>query len=339
MGGVLVVTAMVLLGINVLLAAGLMLYRLRLARIDRRKRQTEDRLRPLALGLVEGDRPETPGLTLFEAGVFAELLTRYARRLTGVAQERLTDFFEADGHVDAQLRLLDSPRSWRRATAAAALGDMGSVRATDPLVAHLLDSDRDVRSAAARSLGQLCATSAVGALVRCMVQGTVPRIVAGDALLAMGPAAAPELRLLLAHDQPQIRERAAELLGSLGRPSDTAALLESLRDTSAEVRAKAARALGRLGDERASTALRETLADRVPFVRVASCHSLGAMKDQAAVPSLLTLAQTDSFDAAKAAAQALASIDPETVLQVAATEGASPHLHEKADVIAMASRS
>lgn len=335
MANTLVVTAMALLGLNLLLAAALVLYRLRLTRIDRQKRRAEDRLRPLALGLVEGDRSETPELTPFEAGVLADLLTRFARRLTGVAQERLSAFFEEDGHVDAQLRLLNSHRWWRRAAAATALGDMGSVRAIDPLVACLNDSDREVRSAAARSLGRLSATSAVGVLVECMVSGTVPRIVAGNALLAMGAAAAPELRLLLAHERPHIRERAAELLGFVGRPSDAPSLVESMRDTSAEVRAKAARALGRLGDARASAALRQALGDRVPFVRVASCASLGAMRDQAAVQALLRVAQSDGFDPAKAAAHALARIDPEAVVRAADIEGASPHLHEKADVIAI----
>jgi HEAT repeat protein len=215
---------------------------------------------------------------------------------------------------------------------------MASPRAIPALLAALDDREAAVRSASARSLGRLAAVDAVKPLVHAFSAGRLPRAVAGQALLAIGPPALPALRDLLDADEADAREFAVELVGLLGDATDSRLVLQCLRDSSGEVRAKAARALGRLGAEEAATALAETLGDRIPFVRVSAAHALAAVGDPAAAPRLLALARKDQFDPARAAAAAAARLDPAAVLRAAGDESAGPHVREAADLLGLTAR-
>jgi HEAT repeat protein len=74
------------------------------------------------------------------------------------------------------------------------------------------------------------------------------------------------------------------------------------------------------------------------FVRASAAHALAAVGDPDAVPSLLRVARTDRFDAARAAAQAAARLDPAAVRTAAADDEAGPHLREAADLLALEGR-
>jgi HEAT repeat protein len=321
-----------LLGANVLIAIVLAARRINLGRSERRRAEMEARLRPLALALVHGEAPQVPPLGERDAVAFARLLTRYARQLHGEVREQVADFFESRGHLAAELAALDDRRGWRRATAAYALGDMGSDSACPRLVAALADPEQDVRSAAARSLGRLGSIDAVESLARALASEALPRSVGGQALLAIGPGALPGLDKLLSHPDAATRAVATELIGLLGGGSEIAALRGRLRDTSSEVRAKAARALGRLGAADAVADLRPALDDRVPFVRAAAAGALGALGDEGAFEALVEKATGDEYVPAHAAAQALARIDRTALLAVAKAPDSAPHLREAADL-------
>jgi HEAT repeat protein len=307
--------------------------------LSRRRRAREalaERLRPRAVALVESDGDEDPPeLRGAEAEVFAELLSGYSRLLRGEPRERIARYFEASGAVAEQIRMLRSRRTWRRATAAFVLGDMGSPRADPELVRMLDDRAREVRMAAARSLGRLGSVEAIERLVAAGVSGDVPRDVASLALLDIGPAAVPSLLGLTAHEEPQIRANAVELIGLLGTAGDSDGLVGRLRDPAAGVRASAAGALGRLGAAQARDALVRALDDRVPDVRVAAARALGQIGGQRAMDALLRVARTDSFDPARAAASALARIDPVLVVRSAVEPDAGPHLVEAADLVSL----
>jgi HEAT repeat protein len=107
---------------------------------------------------------------------------------------------------------------------------MCSPLAEVPLLQALNDRDPDVRLAAARSLGRLRPRSAAGPLLFTLVQGLAPRAVAANALIAIGTAALPGIRNLLADDAPAARASAVELLGRLGNPRDSLSLRERLGD-------------------------------------------------------------------------------------------------------------
>jgi len=306
--------------------------RVTLARAERRRVDAEERLRPFALGLVEGDSISLPPLNAYESRALAVVLTRYARQVSGAALARIGAFFEDRGHVTHELSHLEDRRAWRRASAAHALGGMAAERAIPALLKALTDPDRDVAAAAARSLGRLGALEAVEPLAYALRDGRLPRAVSAQALLSIGPPAVPRLRDLLADTPSEVTVFAVDLIGLLGDASDAPQVMALLRDTSAEVRAHAARALGRLGAEEAANELRRALDDRIPFVRVNAAHALGAIGDAFATLALARQARVDGFDPAEAAARALARVSPEVLEAVASAPGAGPHLAQAADV-------
>lgn len=305
-----------------------------LAAKGRRRTAAVQALRPAAIELVE-DVGDPPALRGFQAEVFAELLSGYALAVRGSPRERIAAYFERTGAVDEQLRLLRNRRGWKRASAAFALGDMGSPRAVPALLEALDDRNGDVRAAASRSLGRIGPVEAIEPLVTAGVDRRVPRDVAMLALLDVGPSAVPRLLELTQHEEPRVRASAVELVGLLGEAGDAEDLPERLRDTAAEVRAAASGALGRLGAAAARDALIEALDDRVPSVRVASAKALGQIGGRSALDALVRVARTDEFEPAAAAAEAAAAIDPPFVIRAAAEPDAGRHLHEAADVAAL----
>lgn len=332
----LAISALVLAALSVLFVALLVGRRVSLARAERRREADVARLLPLALELVEGERTQPPKLSRRDQVTLASVLGSYARVLRGDARENIGAYFRGSAALRYELSALGSRRPWRRATAAYVLGDMSSSSAVPALLEALGDDSRDVRTSAARSLGRLGAAEAVEPIVHALAGRSVPRSVAGQALLELGGPALPELRRLLDDGDAPTRAIAAELLGLIGGAAEGAMLLQGLVDASAEVRAKAARALGRVGAGTAAAGLRVALDDRVPFVRVAAARALGELGDRDAVPRLLELAADERFEVAQAGAQAVLAIDPGAVARAAAAPGAGPHLHEAADLAAIA---
>ena len=320
---------------GVLSAVVLATRRIQIRRFEQRRAALQARLRPVALALVAGEatRPLSP--TQREAEVLANLVGEYARLLSGEACKSLAVFLESQGYVAEELRALRR-RSWpRRATAAYALGDMGSRAAIPALISALSDRERDVRAAAVRSLGRLGATEAVDDVVRALAHKEVPRAVAAQAVLAIGPAAVPSLRGLVEGDDRNVRGVAVDLLGFLGGAPEVAIVSERLHDASADVRAGAARALGRLGGREASAELQAALADRVPFVRGSVAAALGKIGDRGATVCLLAQARSDDFWSARAAARALAELDPVALRAAASMPDAGAHLREAAALTAL----
>jgi len=330
---VLAFTGAALTGAFLLLVVLLTARRVRTGRSEARRAALRTALRPTVLAIVNGDdvRFKQRVRAYGEPVLFADMLIGYVQLLRGPARERVAAFFERHGDIERETRSLRSRRGQRRAAAAHRLGDMGSP-STVPALLDLLehDRDRDVRSACAGSLGRLQAAGAVPALVTALVGRRVPHARAAQALLAIGPPAVPELLSLLAADDPEVRAWAAELVGLVGEASHGDALIRSLRDTSADVRSRAARALGRLGSAAAADALLAALHDRVPAVRTDAAFALGRLRDAGAVDALLSLARTDVFETARAAADALARIDPNRLRVEAAAAGAGGHLREAA---------
>jgi HEAT repeat protein len=307
--------------------------RVQLARRARRIAAAEARLRPLALAIIDGEEaPEE--LVRADTAIVAAVLSRYARRLSGEPREHIAAFFERSGHLAASVRALGSGRAWRRAAAAFALGDMGHDGAIAPLVQALADPSREVRSAAARSLGASGAVAGVEPLVTALATGTVPRAIAGSALLAIGAEAVPSLLALTASTDDRVRAAAVELLGHLGDAGDAREFSHRLRDAAAEVRAKTARALGRLGAEQAAADLRAALQDRIPDVRAAAAIALGDIGDRAAVRPLWDQARSDRYEPARAAAGALVAIDQSLLGDAVPSALLRGHLAEAADAAA-----
>jgi HEAT repeat protein len=306
--------------------------RIVLAARERRDGEAARRLRPLAFAVIEGDQVDLACLSTADRAALAAVLTRLARQLDGAARARVADYFTAERRLDATLAGLGHRRAWRRASAAHALGDMASPAVAAALLVALRDPVREVRAAAARSLGRLGGAGAVPALVAALVDGHVPRVVAGQALISIGPAAVPALRTCASADRAETRAIAVELLGLVGAAGDADACLERLVDTSASVRSAAATALGRLGAAGAVRALGGALDDRIPAVRAAAATALGAIGDPRVVPALVAQAGDDSPVPARAAAHAVLHIDPDAAREAARSRPAARFLLEVADL-------
>ena len=333
---VLVALALALLATTVALLIALGFRRFLLARRDRRYREAEQRVRPLAIALVEGEGADSSPLSTADQAVLAEVLSRYSRKLRGDAQARIAAYFRGSASLHEELQALNSRRMWRRATAAFRLGDMACEEVMPDVLAALDDPKREVRAAAARSLGRLGAVAAALPIVEVLVSRRVPNGVAGQALLALGAAARDELGRIANHDEPAVRATAITLLGLVGDGRDSDVAAAALADPSADVRRAAAEALGRIGTLEDEEAVRAALEDRMHFVRAEAASTLGVLESTSAVPRLVEIARVDRFRPARAAARAVARNDPEVLEAVAAQRGAGPHLHEAADLLTVA---
>jgi hypothetical protein len=331
----LLAVALVLVASAALLLLALAARRIVLARETKRRAESERRLRPVAIGLLEGDGGKPPRLAADDQAVLADLLGRYSRKLRGDAELRIAEYFRDSPALETALSELGSRRMWRRARAAYRLGDMACPDVAPALRAALDDRAREVRAAAARSLGRLHAADSALPLVEALVSHRVPAGVGGQALFELGTDAVPELSHIAAHPDPHVRAAAITLLGLVGDNGNSRIAVDGLGDPSADVRRAAAEALARIGTSSAEPALRATLDDRVHVVRASAAEALGAIDAAEALPKLVEIARNDRFRPARAAAQAIGRIDPARLRTAAAEADAGPHLHEASDLLAM----
>lgn len=157
-----------------------------------------------------------------------------------------------------------------------------------------------------------------------------------DALEEIEPAAAkaavPALTNTLKDTNSHIRERAAIVLGQMGREAESAvpALGNLLADSELAVVKSAADALRKIGDPSATPALIQAWENGPRNARPAVAQALGEIAAPAAVPSLLkTLRESEHPDLRIAAALALYQIDPskQTVVISTLTEALTPDKH------------
>jgi HEAT repeat protein len=327
------IAAFALSGCSILMLAVLVTRRWELARRARRHHDLEDRLKLVALELMDPQSSAPPAdLSAAEKEALADVLGRYARSVRGASHERIVEYFAAEGTIERERSALAGRGpAWRRATAAFRLGDIDDGNSAGTLIAALRDREPEVRIAAARSLGRLRTAEAGGELVAAAAERRVPDALVRWALLQIGVAAVPELRALLSSSDQYERAAAIQLIGRLGGPSEAAEVEARLRDSSALVRAAAARALGRLGGGRHIPALLDALEDRIAVVRQSAAIALGYLRDRRALPALTEHAVSDLFDVAHEAARAVVRIDPAAGAERARETG-SDHLREAVDL-------
>lgn len=105
------------------------------------------------------------------------------------------------------------------------------------------------------------------------------------------PGTRPDLLLLVADPDVQIRRRAALAIGRIGLSAGLPALVAALGDAEPEVRQMAAFALGLIGDGSATDALLAALGDPAPVVQGRAAEALGLLgrvESATAIGELLT---------------------------------------------------
>ncbi|MBP2047009.1 HEAT repeat domain-containing protein [Methanobacterium aggregans] len=251
------------------------------------------------------------------------------RKEASIALKRVGDEGAVEGLIEAL-----KYESWQddypvltavRENSAEALGNIGDVRAVQPLIHSLImDEDEDVRWKSARALGKIGDVSAVNALTEALKDDKWT--VRGHAAHALGnmsdETAFEALVEVLYDDDWHVRKYAAIALGNIGEERAIPHLLKVLNDNDADVswkaivalvnigeasveplikvfkngewhiRGRAAEALGNLGDERAVMPLVYALngsrkKDRNKYIRGKAAEALGKIGDERAVKPLI----------------------------------------------------
>ena len=192
--------------------------------------------------------------------------------------------------------------------AAKALGELGDVRAVEPLIAALRGPDK-LRQAAAEALGKLGDARAVEPLIASLKEDPSENVrqAAAEALGKLGDVWALEsLIASLKEDCTEnVRQAAAEALGKLGDVRAVEPLIAALKDSKENVRPSAARALGELGDARAVEPLIAALMNIMNSnVQEAAAEALGKIGSPAVEP-LIAFLKRASGDAYKGAGEGL----------------------------------
>lgn len=190
--------------------------------------------------------------------------------------------------VPCLIEMLTDRRDEMRLHAAQALGEIGDPYAVPCLIEALTDRCEEIRLHAVQALGQIGDVAAVPALIEALRrpginQAYILRLV--EALHRIDSSAA--VAVLVQSD----RTLASYLLGtlhSLGAPvlSD---LLRALTAESPEVRRRAAAMLGKIGDREACPVLIAALQDESAPVRLEVAYALECLGDPAGVPALIAL--------------------------------------------------
>lgn len=112
----------------------------------------------------------------------------------------------------------------------------------------------------------------------------------------------------LKSSDPDVRERAVQIMEIIGNDRVKDALFEALDDGSDRIRGIAARALGNICDE-APKELLELTKDDNYFVRGCACEALGKIGDQEAIEELVERLDDEKGWVQDEAANALIKID------------------------------
>ena len=214
---------------------------------------------------------------------------------------------KAKGKVKGLIKALGYKDWFIRNSAAEALGEIGDVRAVEPLIAALIDPNGDIRRASASALGKIGDVRAVEPLIAVLKINSVSK----DAAKALdtlewtpdeGEAGAYYLAAKLQWDK-------CVQIGSLA----VEPLITMLGDSDENIRRASASALGEIGDARAVKPLIAVLVDRDENVRRASADALGKIGDVRAVMPLIDRLNADNVYLRMAFADALVKFGSQAV--------------------------
>jgi HEAT repeat protein len=166
---------------------------------------------------------------------------------------------------------------------------------TKALIEALFDESWRVRRLAAEKLAGAASSEAlVNELLEVLSRRGQPgaRNAAAMALSHLGLAAVGPLGVLLRHHDPDQRKFAADILGELGPPQASPALIAALRDEDPNVRVASAEALGKTGGPAARRALEALLAEPDPLLQVSALEALTTLDAPPALPTLVPLLES-----------------------------------------------
>jgi HEAT repeat protein len=182
-------------------------------------------------------------------------------------------------NIKGLIKALNYKKDWSiRADAAGALGDIGDVRAVEPLIAALKHGEREVRQAITEALGKI-----------------------GN------PQAVEPLIATLKDKEWKVRKASASALGKIGDQRAVEPLIIILKNKleNEDVLKTAAAVLGKIGDYRAVEPLIAVLKGEVRGDRQAIAEALGEIGDTRAVEPLIATLKDEGWPVRECAAKVL----------------------------------
>lgn len=228
----------------------------------------------------------------------------------GEVRDALVQVLLERGTLERALAATQSRSAVRRARAAEVIGLVGHVSGRRGLVRLLADPNSEVRTVAARALGEIGDPHLTSILLEALRPGSdVPPSVVGTALLGSGETDTAALEAGLVADDEVVRLTAIAVSAELLVLATARTVADrGLADPSVTVRVQAARALARLGGAWAVPALAAATApSEAPAVRVAATRTLGEMPFPPARAHLARLTDDEDPDVRRLAVAATPS--------------------------------
>jgi hypothetical protein len=241
-------------------------------------------------------------------GVQSQLLVELTRNLGGSVRERVGVLARELGLLDRARRLTRNRWWWRRLRGLRLLTAFGGDEA-EAVLPLFHDPHPAVRAQAAEWAGDHPSDAAVGALLEMLADpATLCRFAVQDSILRVGLPAAEPLAEHLAASSGRAAAPALEVAASLAQPSFAEPALRLCRDPDPEVRARAATVVGAVQPPECDTVLAGLLADADPGVRAAAAAALGRIGHWPSAPAVARLLRDPVFPVRRAAGLALRTL-------------------------------
>ncbi|HET7813997.1 MAG TPA: HEAT repeat domain-containing protein [Candidatus Baltobacteraceae bacterium] len=266
---------------NFVLLGVIALVKLRRERREAFAARLRDSLTEQLIETLEGERIDValPKPSIFAGSVALETIVSLIAVLKGRARENLTALLERSGYVDYLLRGLRSRNELARSRSASLLGGTHSKHAVDGLVGSLKDDPSpEVRLVSAEALGLIGDAPSVDLLLAAARDPSRYQEVRLAAVLAsMGAVAVPPIERALSEDDTRLTTLLLDILADVGMVTAPDRVVAMLRHRSPEVRSRAATLLGTAGVLESVPALIFATNDPLWFVRLRTVKALMAL--------------------------------------------------------------
>ena len=325
----------------VLLVAVLIVKTANRRRLVGHQRRRATYMKMLSRHVAMADHQVHMGKRVAEDQAFLDAVIDIRNAVVGPEAEALHHLVDSFGISQQQTARLSSPLKGRRLKAAVALAELADESSAKILLKHLDDREPEVRVQAARGLGRMKWTPAIGPIVdRFSHETPWVRSRFADTLVTFGSSAtwpllayikvnhrfesvgpatavrvletigdhsavAPLMDLLEETADPEIQIAAVAALGTVGGRVAFDSVEKATRSEDWRVRAKAATALEHIGDPEALNVLYDGLHDQNWWVRRNSAHAMTNITG--GIGALYAALTADDRFARDAAAEALAS--------------------------------
>lgn len=271
------------------------------------RNKREARIRPMLLSVVTDDEPDLSFLRTFskkDLRIVESLIWGLLSKVRGSSKQVLVKWLVESGAIGRVCEQTKSRSRVKRARSVELLGSSGIAETASFVADCLHDSDKEVRSVAARALGKFSEKEAVVHLLSALTgPKAIPRSIISMSLLHVGPQAIEPLMDGLLNRSALVRSVCVDMLGIYGAVKATDRLIGCLQlDPSMKVRVSAAGALGRLGSPKGVEPLVRCITVNAPRkLRVAAVASIGQIGGKQAI-SWLNSAMLDVDSVVSAAA-------------------------------------